>query len=265
MSNPRAASALLSVFAAVSLAQDAAPRPGMVNNVEGRVTVDGQAAIADGTEAAALAAGHELQTGQGRAEVLLTPGVFLRVAENSAIKMDAVSERNVKVEVVRGEALVEVAQVDPHQTVDMVDQGAETRLDHKGIYLFNATQPAVAVYSGKARVEDDRRVVPLRQGEELALGGSGALKPQKFDRAETDGIYAWSLQRADYEAQASEYTAEALLTLEGRSAAAGWHWNPWYRTWAFIPAAGYQLSPFGYGYYAPYMPHARTPIFGDFR
>src|SRR6516165_6834238 len=36
-----------------------------------------------------LAEGDELRTAQGRAEVLLTPGVFLRMGENSAIRMVA--------------------------------------------------------------------------------------------------------------------------------------------------------------------------------
>ena len=242
-----------------------APSPGIVNCVEGHVTLDGQALTMDGSQTA-VPVGHEMQTENGRAEILLTPGIFLRVAENSAVKMEEVSDRGVKVEVVRGEALVEVAQADQRRRVEMIDNGAEVRLDHEGLYLLNATPPAVAVYRGKTRVEDDRRVFSLGRGEELPLSGKAALRPRKFDRSETDAIYAWSARRADAEAQVSEWTTEELLALgNGSPYTAGWYGNPWYRAWAFVPPAGYRVSPFGYGFYSPGMPQYRTPVFGDFR
>jgi hypothetical protein len=250
----------------VSYAQEGMPLPGTINCAEGQVTVDGQTVGTDRSAVSEVPAGHSLQTQQGRAEVLLTPGVFLRVAENSAVKMERASERDVKVELVRGEAMVEVAHVDKRRPVDVIDNGINARLDHDGLYLFNAGHPAVLVYRGKTRVNDDRRVLSVNQGEELLLGGAGAMKRQKFDVSETDSIYEWSRQRADYEAGVSEWTTEGLLALGSSSSyAAGWHWNRWYRSWAFVPEKGYEVSPFGYGFYAPGTPHDRTPIFGDFR
>lgn len=258
--------ALLSACAMVLFAQDAPPLAGTVNYVEGHVTVDGQALPTNTATASQVAPGHQLQTDQGRAEILLTPGVFLRVAETSTVKMELSSEKAAKVELVRGEALVEVDQVDTGSRIDVIDHGADARLDRPGIYLFNAAEPAIAVYRGKMRVEDDRRVFSLGSGEQLLFGGNAALKPRKFEPTETDAIYEWSLRRADREAQASEWTAEGLLALSGASRYnAGWYWNPWFKSWAFIPATGYRQTPFGYGYYAPNTPHYHTPIFGDFR
>jgi len=248
---------------AVALRSQEAP-PGTINCVEGHVAVDGQAVAADASQAA-VQPGHVLETQEGRAEVLLTPGVFLRVAENSAVKMDAASEKDVRFELVRGEALVEVDQVDRRRQLNVIDKGADARLERKGLYLFNASQPAIAVYSGRVRVEDDRRVFGLTQGAELKLDGS-VLKAEKFDRKQTDAIYAWTLRRADYASQVSEWTGEGLLGLDGSGYyAEGWYWNPWFRSWAFVPAKGYRVSPLGYGFYAPAAPHYLTPVFGDFR
>jgi len=248
--------------AMASRAQEAAP--GTINCVEGHVAVDGQEVGADAS-VAAVQPGHVLETQQGRAEVLLTPGVFLRVAENSTIKMDEASQKDVRFELVRGEALVEVDQVDQRRQLDVVDKDADARLEQRGIYLFNASQPAIAVYSGKIRVEDDRRVRSLGRGAELKLDG-GALKAQRFDRKETDAIYAWTLRRADYASQVSEWTGEGLLGLDGSGYyAEGWYWNPWFRSWAFVPAKGHRVSPLGYGFYAPTAPHYLAPVFGDFR
>jgi hypothetical protein len=157
--------------------------------------------------------GQTLQTGQGRAELLLTPGVYVRLGENSALKMDSLSASQVKVELMRGEAVVEVDQVDKNRRLDLIDKGADAHLDRSGVYLFNASDPAIAVYNGKVRVEDDRRGIELGRGQELRLNDA-ALKPQKFDRAGTDAVYAWSGKRAGYASQVSEWTGEALLGLE---------------------------------------------------
>ena len=258
------APALLAGMAVLPQARAGEPPPGAINCVEGHVTVDGQAAVAG--ETAMVGSGQVLETLQGHAEILLAPGVFLRVAENSAVKLDTSSPKNVRVELLRGEALVEVVQVDRLHPLDIVDKGADARLEKAGIYVFNATQAAIAVHAGKVRVEDDRHGISLGRGEELELAGDGPLKPRKFNLTEADPVYAWSRQRADYDAQVSEWAAESLISLDGASKyATGWYWNPWFKSWAFVPARPYEVSPFGYGYYAPNAPQYLAPVFGDFR
>ena len=255
---------LLAGLAILPQAQAGPPPPGAINYVEGHVTVDGQSAVAG--ETAMVGTGQILETLQGHAEILLTAGAFLRVAENSTIKMDAASPKSVRVELVHGEALVEVVQVDSLYSLDIVDKGADARLERDGIYVFNAEQPAIAVYAGKVRVEDDHHVISMAKGGELELAGDGALKPRKLNRTETNPVYSWSRGRADYDAQASEWAVESLMALNGASKyATGWYWNPWFKSWAFVPARPYQVSPFGYGYYAPNASHYMAPVFGDFR
>ena len=51
--------------------------------------------------------GRELRTEQGRAEVLLTPGVFLRIGENSAIRMLSSKISDTRVELLGGSAILE--------------------------------------------------------------------------------------------------------------------------------------------------------------
>jgi hypothetical protein len=252
------------VSALVSSAQEVAP--GIVNYSEGQVVLDGKTLAADAARSAVVAPGQVLQTEKGRAEVLLTPGVFLRIGENSAVKIEAVSGQDVRLELLRGEALVEVDQMVRGRRLDLIDKGADARLERSGVYRFNASEPAIAVYFGRVRVEDDRRGISLRPGQELPLNGASALRPQKIARAETDALYAWSKSRAGYASQVSEWTGENLLGLDGQPKYGnGWYWSPWYKSWAFVPEKGYVLSPFGYGFYAPHAPHYLPPVFADFR
>src|SRR5262249_53665388 len=146
------------VVCAVAFASEWSAAPGIVNFAQGKVALNGQPVVPE-TGAAVLSPGQTLQTEDGRAELLLSPGVYLRVGENSAVKMDAVSDTAIKVEVVRGEAIAEVDRIDKTQRLDIIDNGADAHLDHDGIYLFDAAKPAVIVYEGRTRVEDDRRFV----------------------------------------------------------------------------------------------------------
>src|SRR5579862_4388645 len=63
------------------------PRPGTINYVEGQVTAGGHAMGEKSVGSVDLAAGETLETQNGRAEILLTPGIFLRVDNHSSIQM----------------------------------------------------------------------------------------------------------------------------------------------------------------------------------
>jgi hypothetical protein len=61
--------------------------PGTLNYVEGNVSMGTQALNSKSIGSAELQPGQSLVTGKGKAEVLLTPGVFLRVGNNSSVQM----------------------------------------------------------------------------------------------------------------------------------------------------------------------------------
>lgn len=245
---------------------EAGPTPGVINFVEGSVTLAGNPIGAPLSQTARLSPGGTLQTAQGRAEVLLTPGVFVRLAENSALKLISDSPAATRVELLRGEALVEVIEVSNLNRLDVVDKQAYTRPLRDGLYLFEADQPAVRVYQGKARVDDDRHAVSLSTGQELVLDTESPLTPQKFDPATKPAFYAWCEQRAAYLAAASDSTAASLLAFDfGVTHDAGWYWNPWYQSWAFVPERLYRVSPFGYGFYPSEAAQVQGPVYSSFR
>ena len=62
-------------------------RPGTVNYIEGAAYLDGRPLHQQSVGSVALDPGQVLTTGAGKAEILLTPGIFLRVDDHSAVKM----------------------------------------------------------------------------------------------------------------------------------------------------------------------------------
>jgi hypothetical protein len=254
------------LFAGVGAwAQTSMAHPGAVNFTEGQVLVDGQALRA--SETAQVQPGQTLETRDGRAEMLLTPGVFLRLNNNSQARLDSNSITDTRIDLLKGEAMIEAAQVEKDNGIQITDAGYNTLIDKRGIYELNADQPRVKVYDGEVTVRGGDRSVNLKKGHELALVATNAkLKTQGFDTKNTDALYSWSRLRSEYMAEANIATARTIVVNNpGWFYGTGWYWNPYYTSWAFVPGAGYWGSPFGFGFgfYSPaYWSYYRPVIVG---
>jgi hypothetical protein len=228
--------------------------PGTLNYVEGQAQIESQPVGANSIGTAKLAPGQMLTTEQGKAEVLLTPGVFLRVGDASAVKMISPNLTNTEVAVQRGEATVEVADIYPQNRL-VVDEGsATTRLVKPGFYDFDADQGAVRVFSGEALVTDRDQQIKVKGGHQVTLGDQ-KLEARGFDKTTYEGdLYQWSSLRSSYLAQANVDIAPTYYVNGWYGPGwigAGWYWDPWFDGYTFLPGDGFFYSPFGWGFYSP--------------
>ena len=248
--------AVICAWAAPTVAQ-----PGALNYVEGQASIDNRAVSSHDVGSASLNAGEVLSTGNGRAEFLLTPGVFMRVGKNSAVRMESPELTNTRVDVLKGEAMVEADLMHKEDRIVVGQQGALTELDKKGVYAFDADNQNIRVFDGKATVNEGDQQVKLGKGHELAL--DQALKSEKFDRdsAEAaDPLYSWSKLRSEYLADATAATAQTYIVDGGAWYGPGWYWNPWWSMYSFIPGDGFFYNPFGWGLYSPVYFSYRVPL-----
>ena len=63
---------------------------------------------------------QEFRTEDGRAEILLTPGVFLRLGENSSIRMLSTRLTDTRVEVLSGSAMIESNEIPKDNAIQLV-------------------------------------------------------------------------------------------------------------------------------------------------
>jgi hypothetical protein len=237
--------------------------PGTVNYIEGQVSIDGAPMSIQQDGSAALRQDQVLSVASGKAEILLSPGSFLRVGSNSQIRMIAAELSNPRVEVVRGEAMVEVDYKPKAARLDVLERGADASLLKEGLYKFDADEAKVQVIDGKASVNDNGRTKDIGKGKELVLNGA-ELKPVGFDRKAEDDLYRWSDVRSGYLAQANEASAQTVYVNGGWGMGwgPGWFWNPYFSTFSWMPGDGFFYSPFGYPFYSPayvvYAPRFRT-------
>jgi hypothetical protein len=201
-----------------------------------------------------------LRTGQGKAEMLLTPGVFIRLGDNAAVRMVSPSLTDTRVELLQGEAMVEADEVLVGNHLVIADRGVDTQIRKNGLYRFTTEPAQLAVYDGQAQVFIDERTVEVGKGKQLTLTQAAAVKPQSFDRRLTDNLYQWSSVRSEYVADANQSSVQYIV---GGNPwgwyGMGWYWNPWFSSWAFIPGNGFFGSPFGFGFYSPAYWRAYPP------
>lgn len=241
-------------------------RPGAVNYVEGQATIDGQELGANSVGSVELQKGQVLDTQTGKVEILMTPGVFFRVDDNSSVKMISPDLANTVVELDKGRAMVEVTDISKNNDIRVDMNGASTKLLKRGLYDFDTAQNQVRVFEGKAEVyANDRKKVTLGDDHEVTLNTAGKLKSEHFDNKQyADAFYRWSGLRSGYLAEADADTAQLYVNGGPGWYGAGWYWDPWFGAYTFIPGNGIFYSPFGWGFYSPFAIWGSPFFYGGF-
>jgi hypothetical protein len=227
------------------------PRPGVVNYVEGNANIDGRRISFKDVGSTALDANQVLTTTQGKAEILLTPGIFFRLNDNSQVRMVSTNLTNTSVELLRGEALVEADTLFKDNHVTILERGSTTTLAKNGLYSFNADLARVAVYDGEATVQQDDHTVTVKKGKDVNVGSQ--LKAVKFDRNQMDDLYHWSNLRSEYVSEANIGSARTYVGNPSLWYGSGWYWDPYFSFYSFFPGSGFLYSPFGWGLYSPWV------------
>jgi hypothetical protein len=260
------------LFAPAAWASDVNSRqqavPGTVNYVEGQVSIGSQELDSRSIGSAGLQAGQSLTTRAGKAEILLTPGVFLRVGANSSVDMVSPSLTNTQISLNQGEAMVEVAEIHPENDIRIATPGMTAELLKTGLYDFDLNQQQLRVFDGKAEVQVAGKHTDVKGGHELSLAPDARLKTTGFDKKayEDSDLFRWSSLRSDYLAEANVDAARAYV-VGGWGPwgpgwwGAGWYWDPWWDAYTFIPGDGIFFSPFGWGFYSPWFVY-RAPFYG---
>jgi hypothetical protein len=227
-------------------------RPGSFNYVEGQVSVANQPVDAKSIGSVELEPGQTLATGAGKAELLLTPGVFFRVGDNSSTRMISPNLTDTEVELVYGNALVEVTDIHPENNLQVIEDGKSTQLVKNGLYDFDADHDQLRVFDGQAVIQDGNKQVKVKGGHEVSFNDE-PLKSQKFDKKsfESSDLYRWTSLRSSYLAEANVDAARTYVVGGPGWFGYGWYWDPWFSAYTFIPGDGIFYSPFGWGYYSP--------------
>ncbi|PYS90965.1 MAG: hypothetical protein DMF64_13640 [Acidobacteria bacterium] len=267
-----AAASMMLCVAALAFAQTRDPRlisaqAGGVNFVAGNVTLihaGAESALAPTDE---LRPGDVVKTGaDGRCEVLLNPGSYLRVGANADFELTDTSLDHLSIKLNRGSAIIEaIGFDDPQFNINVNTPRGRVALIRAGLYRINVAANGatdVAVYKGRATVGATATIV--KAGQKAVVGQDSALALAKLDKNDMDALDVWSRARAEELAQANSRlmrNATAMNTLVSWQGWDSFYGDPWFnslsgfwlyggrRGYIYVPCTGdFVNSPYGFHY-----------------
>ncbi len=227
-------------------------RSGTINYIEGDVRIDDKPVEVKFAQFPFLKDNSVLRTtDEGRVEMLLGDGIFLRLAEGSAVRMVSSSLVDTRLELLAGSALIEWADVESHVPVIFTVGNSQVRLLKRGLYRLDTSPARVEVYAGEASVTRDGQMVAVKKARMLKLEAGAA--PEKFDNKTGDSLFRWARRRAEYLAYANVNAAKNAARFGYRGGVGqGWVFDPVFGLITYMPGSGIYNSFWGYQYWSPY-------------
>lgn len=237
-------------------------KAGGVNMVSGDVRVKRRevAEWLNLTSQDSLGNGDLVQTGaDGRVEVLLNPGSYLRLAENSEFELTDASLDTLRLRLLGGSAVLEVTGTGERTSlIEVATPQTRVSVDRKGVYRVNvpsADSTVVRVRKGQALVGRTE----VKDGKEITVDRSGAANVAKFDKNTQDSFDLWSGQRAETLVAANRKLSKSAVTNAysgyrrnpsgwGRGFGGFWVYDPFFHGHTFLPYYSGWASPYGPGY-----------------
>lgn len=233
---------------------------GHVNYVEGSAGV-----VRKNGRSGLLLRGDKLQIGDrvstgadGKVEILLNPGSFLRLGGLSAFEFETTDLDDLRLRIDSGSAILEVFATDEF-TVSIRTPKTQYKLIATGVYRIDIPERGdtrLEVWKGLAEVGKDGELV--KGGRAATTAPNGSATVAKFDRDEKDALDIWSKERGKELARVSSRLKRVNLR-SGLMGAWGSLWNmfgsfglwiydPFYNGYCFLPFGNGWSSPYGYGY-----------------
>jgi len=240
---------LVMLLATVALAQDMiSARAGFVNYKHGRVLLPKGT---DGKDVRQVETGQTAGTGIGRLELLLAPGSFLRLDNESEIRLVSSRLTDVQVELLSGTATLEVNEIPKQAAVAILWRNQTIPAEHSGVFRFEPGNDSMRIYveSGKLKLANQT----VKAGSYIDLAAGGALTAAlRFNRKNIDEFDRWNQARGYQLARSSYSAANSFLSRSSAFPASSlWYWDPFGLGYTYLPYRSSVMSPWGFYYYSP--------------
>ena len=167
---------------------------GVVNYSEGAVFLDDQALNQSAGTFPSIKEGSTLRTDEGRAEVLLTPGVYLRLDRNSSIRMVSGSLSNTQVEFLSGAVILDSKDASPGNSVALKYKTYQVRFPKPGLYRLDSMPGVMETYSGEAEVGNAGEPSKAVDGAHQFFFDIG-IETNKYGGSTADNFSEWAAER----------------------------------------------------------------------
>ena len=232
-------------------------KAGGVNYIEGAVGIarkkggGGPLLVTDTVDV-----GDRVSTGNdGKAEILLNPGSFLRLGGNAAFEFKTNGLDDLQLKLDAGSAILEVFATEDFD-ITVYTPKHKYVLIETGVYRVDVLPEGgsrLEVWKGTARAKGALDVA--RGGSVLTSSETGNVTLAKFDRDEQDALDIWSKIRGKELAKATKRLRDRSLraSLMRTFATHGWNVYSSYGLWMYDSLSRrFIFLPFGRGWNSPY-------------
>jgi hypothetical protein len=230
---------------------------GLIHYFEGAVYLGDQSLESRPGRFPSVPQGGELRTVAGRAEVLLTPGVFLRMGDQSVIRMIANDLSDTQVELETGSVIVDSGEPNLNTSVTLLYKNWKVHVLRKGVYRIDADPPRLWVRQGQAEVFTGASNQPVSVEAGMRLPFAGVLVPERTTEPIKDALNDWSTGRGESITADNTITAQLDQDPAAGMPADGFTYYPLLGLSSIGPApvGGYSsYLPSQPGFYSIYLP-----------
>jgi hypothetical protein len=207
-------------------------KAGLVNYVQGTANVKPTQSVATGVP---------IKTGpEGFAEILLNPGSFLRLGQNSEAILDNAELTNVSLRVIAGTAVIEAGGFTKETPLKIRAGDLHVLIIKDGVYVVEPGQVKIA--EGQVQIDGEQKT--YKKG--WVVSKTGALKFSKTSPLEVE---MWSRNRSNLIAVSNANISNTIRRQPSLASSFHnvWLWDPSFGGFTFIPGYRYR-SPYGYRY-----------------
>ena len=200
-------------------------------------------------------------TGNSRAELLLSPGTYLRLAENTEIEVTGTTYRGMRFRVVQGTVIIESANLNPRiHSLTLYTPSGDLQMETRGLYRLDVLpgqESAVSIYKGRVLwTGAEGKKTQLKSGRRWLLGdSSSSLEPRSsgLDKNNRkDPLNLWSRLRArelvQVNAGLSLATRDSAYPGFGYQNRGGWVLSSKSQWFTYVPFDSSPRSPYGFHY-----------------
>ena len=176
-----------------SAQQVVSARAGIIQYREGKVFLNSDVPFVQ-SDFICMDNGQILRTEKGRAEVLLAPDTYLRLDENSALRMEQNRIDDVLLALEEGSALIEVVQRVRGNPMKLRISAGVIEIKEEGLYRLNTNPAEIRVYGGAALILSGNKKTKVKSGREVRP--DKGLTSEGFDANVSDALHQWSAKRS---------------------------------------------------------------------
>jgi hypothetical protein len=222
-----------------------------------------------------LETGDRVRTASdGRVEILLNPGSYLRLGGDSEVELANNSLANLEVRLIKGTAIVEASGIEETQMmINISTPHARLAIDRQGLYRLNVVpDDATELIVRKGRVILGDSHTTVKGGNKVVFSGTAVsvakLTSEEKKLEKEVAVEQWSKQRAETLAKAnSRLNPRVLNSAFASSSSDFFALNAFGRSglWLYNSRFGcYTFLPFGYGSTSPYGVSYTTTVYGGY-